>query len=394
MNAPLTIASNTAASPIVIIGSGLAGWTTVRELRKLDKTTPIEMFTADNGDFYAKPSLSNALSDQRSPDQLVTTPAAKMAEAQNVTLHAHTRVHSIDTAAKTISTDAGVTAYGRLVLATGAQQIKLPLQGNAVDEVLSVNSLADFAVFHERLLGSPEASPKHVLIMGAGLIGCEFANDLAATGHRVSVVDLSPRPLAALLPVEASEQLQAALSGLGVHWHLGTSVQSIDRAGDALQVKLANGHTVQADLVLSAVGLRADTALAQAAGVACERGVLADALLQTNVADVYSVGDGTAYASAQGRTLPYVMPIMQAARTLASVLAGAPKPLVFPLMPVGIKTPIYPLVVALPAPGTTGDWVRAEEGVWQFKDGDVQRGFVLSGAQTKRRAEQSGLTQV
>ena len=388
-------ALSSSMSPIVIIGSGLAGWTTVREFRKLDKTTPIVMFTADNGDFYAKPSLSNALSDQRSPAQLVTTPAVKMAETQNLTLHAHTPVRSIDTTAKTVTTDAGVTAYSRLVLATGAQQIKLPLQGNALAEVLSVNSLADFAVFHDRLLGAAVDAPKkHVLIMGAGLIGCEFANDLAATGHTVSVVDLSPRPLAAMLPADASEQLQRALSGLGVQWHFGTSVQSIDREGAALQVTLANGAKVQADLVLSAVGLRADTALAQAAGIACERGVLADELLQTNVADVYSVGDGTAYASAQGRTLPYVMPIMQAARTLAGVLAGQPKPLVFPLMPVGIKTPIYPLVVALPAPGTPGAWVLAEEGVWQFKDGEAQRGFVLSGAQTKRRAEQAGLTQV
>ena len=375
---------------MLIVGSGLAGWSVAREFRKLDTTTPVVMITADAGDFYAKPALSNALVQGKVAEQLVTTSAEKMVASLGVTLLQHTHVTGIDVQTQEVHTASkGSFGYRQLVLATGAQAIRLNFTGNAATQAMSVNSLDDYAAFRNRL--KPQA---RVLIIGAGLIGCEFANDLAATGHRVSVVDLSPRPLAALLPVEASEQLQAALSGLGVHWHLGTSVQSIDRAGDALQVKLANGHTVQADLVLSAVGLRADTALAQAAGVACERGVLADALLQTNVADVYSVGDGTAYASAQGRTLPYVMPIMQAARTLASVLAGAPKPLVFPLMPVGIKTPIYPLVVALPAPGTTGDWVRAEEGVWQFKDGDVQRGFVLSGAQTKRRAEQSGLTQV
>lgn len=382
-------------APWVIIGSGLAGWTTVRELRKLDTTTPIEMFTADSGDFYAKPTLSNALSARRTPKQLITTPGADMAASLQVRLHAHTPVRAIDTAKQTIHTDTGTHPYHRLVLATGAQAIQLPLQGNAAHTVLSVNSLGDFARFFDKLHAAPiPSATKRVLILGAGLIGCEFANDLAAAGHAVTVLDLADRPLAALLPADASAELQQALSTLGVQWQLGTQVASIDHVDgnddmDApLRVRLANGQTIAADLVLSAVGLRPDTRLAEQAGLVCERGIRVDAWLQTSAPNVYSLGDGTAYESAQGRTLPYVMPIMQGARTLAAVLHAdgqAVPPLNFGLMPVAIKTPALPVLVAPPPNKADGQWVASEPGVWQFMDGHVQRGFVLSGAQTKRR---------
>jgi rubredoxin---NAD+ reductase len=83
-------------NPIIIVGAGLAGWTTAREFRKLDAITPLVMITADSGDFYAKPTLSNAFAQKKAPDQLVVTPATKMAETQNVTLLAHTRVLRFD----------------------------------------------------------------------------------------------------------------------------------------------------------------------------------------------------------------------------------------------------------------------------------------------------------
>ncbi|HQC86710.1 MAG TPA: pyridine nucleotide-disulfide oxidoreductase, partial [Rhodoferax sp.] len=85
--------------PVIVIGAGLAGWTTVREFRKLDTATPVVVVTADSGDFYAKPTLSNAYAQKRSPEQLVSTPAAKMVETLNVTLMAHARVDALDVAA-------------------------------------------------------------------------------------------------------------------------------------------------------------------------------------------------------------------------------------------------------------------------------------------------------
>jgi rubredoxin-NAD+ reductase len=402
-------------NPLIIIGAGLAGWTTAREFRKLDTTTPLVLITADNGDFYAKPTLSNAFGQKRSPQQLVTTPAAQMAQTQNVTLLAHSRVLSLDIATQSLNvqTPEGeqTLAYRQLVLATGAQAIRVPLNGNAADQVLSVNSLQDFSVFHSALgadvmnASSSERHGKTVLVMGAGLIGCEFANDLAQAGFNVHVTDPAPRPLALLLPEQAGLQIQTALQALGVHWHFGTtvaSVASVESNNDSLCATLANGQTVQADVVLSAIGLRADTTLAAAAGINCERGIVVDGYLQTSAAHVYALGDCAQYASAGGRTLPYVMPVMNAARALATTLAGTPTALVFPLMPVSIKTPAWPTVVSSAHPEQTGNWIAdpATEvgesgGAWRFMDTDgAQRGFVLTAKQTARRMEFAKLTLV
>lgn len=396
--------------PVVVIGSGLAGWSTVREFRKLDSTTPVRMITADQGDFYAKPSLSNAFAQGKLPAQLISTPAASMAHNLGVTLMPRTQVQAIDTAAQTVTTTAGLYAYRQLVLATGAQPIVVPVQGNAAQQVLRVNSWEDFAAFHAHLTqDQPSAASdrsalstgpaRHVLIMGAGLIGCEFANDLALAGYRVSVVDPGVRPLAALLPQAAGLALQAALEKLGVQFYWGRAVQAVDKQTlpDApLSVTLDNGQVLGAACVLSAVGLRANTALAQAAGLAVDRGVLVNTFLQTTAPQVYALGDVAQYASAasalapQGVTLPYVMPIMTAAKALASSLAGTPTDVVFPLMPVSIKTPALPLVVAPPRLGTPGQWTAPQDGLWQWLDEEgVQRGFALAGAQTAQRMAES-----
>lgn len=400
----------TTMHPLIIIGAGLAGWTTVREFRKLDTTSPVVLVTSDNGDFYAKPTLSNAFGQKRSPQQLVTTPAAQMAQTQNVTLLAHSRVQSLDTAAQNIKvqTPEGeqTLTYGQLVLATGAHAIRVPIQGNAADKVLSVNSLQDFSVFHSALVADTESASssenqsKTVLVMGAGLIGCEFANDLVHAGFKIHVADPASRPLALLLPEQAGLQIQTALEALGVHWHFGTSVKSLDTSDGWLLATLADGTTVQADVVLSAIGLRADTALATAAGIACERGIVVDGHLQTSAAHVYALGDCAQYASAGHRTLPYVMPIMNAARALAATLAGTPTALVFPLMPVSIKTPAWPVVVSSAHPEQAGGWIAdtAPEngepgGAWRFMDAEgAQRGFVLTAKQTARRMEFAKIT--
>ena len=410
-------------NPIIIIGAGLAGWTTAREFRKLDAITPVVVITADSGDFYAKPTLSNAFAQKKAPEQLVVTPAAKMAETQNVTLLAHTRVLSFDPYVKTVTTDKdGVIQsfdFSSLVLATGAQPIRVPVAGGAADQVLSVNSLEDFTSFFEVLKSASSrridclysyennsdtgnenvaSGSAKIVIMGAGLIGCEFANDLINAGYPVSVVDPASRPLGALLPEAASEQLRLALQDLGVQWHFGATVQALNRsekdAESAFQVTLANGETIPADVVLSAIGLRADTRLAAAAGLACERGIQVDTALQTSAPNVHALGDSAQYASAGNTTLPYVMPIMNAARALAQTLSGKRTELVFPIMPVAVKTPALPLMIAPPAIGSKGQWTTTEANVWQFNnEQSAVTGFVLAGAQTAKRAEMVKLLQ-
>jgi rubredoxin-NAD+ reductase len=390
-----------AALPLVIVGAGLAGWTTARELRKRAPERAIVLISADAADFYAKPTLSNALAQKRTAAQLVTTPAAQMAETAQVQLHAHCTVRRLDPASQTLHFEdaqgvAQQMRYAQLVLATGAHPMVLPMAGDAAHVVRAVNHLHDLAAFHAAL----GPAPKTALVIGAGLIGCEFANDLVLGGYAVHVVDPAPRPLSLLLPQGAGEALGEALQAQGVVWHMGTTVQSLSHSPDGrVLATLAGGSVVLADSVLSAVGLRAETALANAAGIACERGVLVDAHLQTSAPGVYALGDCAQYASAGGRTLPYVMPIMNAAKALAATLSGEPTALVFPLMPVAVKTPALPIVVAAPHPATQGQWLQdapapsGEGGVWRFMDAQAQmRGFALTGKQTARRMELSKAT--
>jgi len=129
--------------PLIIVGSGLAGYTVAREFRKYDKTTQIIMVTQDSGDFYSKPMLSNAFAQKKSAEQLVASPAQTMVEQINMTLLAHAQLQAIDTAQREVVTSLGRYRYGKLVLALGADPVRLPLAGNAAERVLSVNDLRD-----------------------------------------------------------------------------------------------------------------------------------------------------------------------------------------------------------------------------------------------------------
>jgi rubredoxin-NAD+ reductase len=369
--------------PIVVLGSGLAGYTLVRELRKLDRDVEIKLVSQDSGDYYSKPMLSNALLQGKVPESLVITATAEMAGQMGITLLHHTKVTGIHRDRKELHTSAGVIAYDRLALALGADPIRLPLLGDTADTVMSVNDLADYAKFRSAL-----ASAKDVAIIGGGLIGCEFANDLAAAGYAVTVIDPTAYPLSGLMPEQAGRQLLAPLAKLGVTWRFGTAVKAVDRAATGYVLTLTDGTTLAADLVLSAVGLRPRIELARNAGLAVNRGIVVDAQLRSNDADIYALGD---CAEIAGRVLPYVMPIMHAARALARGLVGDVVRVEFPAMPVVVKTPAHPVVVLPVERNAVGEWKILAEGqgvkMGFFTAPNQLRGFVLTGAYAGERSE-------
>ena len=368
-------------SPIVIIGSGLAGYTVIREIRKLDKTIPITLVTREPGYSYSKPMLSTALASNKTAEQLASSNAESMAAQLEITTLSEADVLSINTASKTIETSKGNLVYGKLVLSLGADQIRLPLSGNAADEVITVNDLEDYTKFRQMIAGK-----KKVAILGAGLIGCEFANDLALGSYEVDVIDLAPQALGRLLPEAAAQVLQQKLSETGIHFHFGTTVQSIDRNGPFLEITLANGVVVTSEVFLSAVGLKPRLDLAKAAGISTGAGIIVNRHLETSARDVFAIGD---CAEVEGLVLPYVMPIMQAARVLAPNLLGQTSILTYPAMPVMVKTPALPTIVSPPAKGATGEWKIhvADDGVearFEAPDGKLL-GFALLGSATAQR---------
>lgn len=373
--------------PVVIIGSGLAGYTVAREFRKLDIETPVIILSEDHGGFYSKPMLSNAFAQKKSADSLLMKDAAKMAGEIKAEVRANVKVTAIDPQLKQLIVDGGVLKYNKLVLALGADPIKLPLQGDGAEAVISVNDLNDYRRFREAVEGK-----KDIAILGAGLIGCEFANDLAGAGYKVQVIDLATQLLGRLLPPESAVFIQGKLESEGVVFHLGTTTQQIEKSGNKLKLTLANGANIVADVVLSAVGLRSRTALAASAGIKTNRGIVVNGFLQTNFKDIFALGD---CAEVEGRVLPYVMPIMQAARALAPTLAGKPTEVRYPAMPVAVKTPACPAVVAPPEMGAQGEWkvegnVDSVKAVFHHTNGQLL-GFALMGTAV---GEKSALTQL
>ena len=368
-------------SAIVIIGSGLAGYTVAREIRKLDKAAPITLITREPGYFYSKPMLSTALASKKEAMQLVSTAADGMTTQLEMTILSECDVSEINADTQIIKTSKGDLPYGKLVMALGADQIRLPLQGSAANEVITVNDLEDYARFRTAIEGK-----KKVAILGAGLIGCEFANDLVLGGYEVDVIDLAPQALGRLLPEAAALELQGKLSAAGVRWHLDTTVNAIDHKGDSLQVTLKNGSTINCDVFLSAVGLKPRIELAKATGINVGTGIQVNRELETNIKNIFAIGD---CAEVDGLVLPYVMPIMQAARALAPTLLGQATALTYPAMPVMVKTPALPTIVSPPAKGAEGKWTTTPvegglEARFESADGKLL-GFALMGTATAQR---------
>lgn len=365
----------TEQTPIVIVGTGLSGYSLVREFRKLDKETPVIMVTADDGVSYSKPMLSTGFTKDKDADGLAQANPEAMAEQLGVEIHPWSTVTGIDTDAHELKLGDQRIRYAKLVLAWGADVIRLSLDGNAQDRVHSINDLMDYRAFRKAL-----AEGKRVAIMGAGLIGCEFANDLRNGGYEVDVIAPDSSLMPSLLPEAAAGAVQAELERLGVRFHLGTVVERAEKQGSGVELTLGNGEQLQADLVVSAVGLRPRTELARDAGIRSGRGIQVNRALETSAPDVFALGD---CAEVDGRVLLYVLPLMACARALAKTLAGTRTEVSYGTMPVMVKTPCCPTAVCPPPMDAEGEWQVEQDGadvkaLFRSPDGDTL-GFAVTG---------------
>jgi rubredoxin-NAD+ reductase len=362
--------------PLVIIGTGLAGYNLAKEFRRLDQTTPLLMITSDDGCYYSKPLISTGYHKAKSADQMASASAEKMAAQLHTEIRIFTEVNAINTTQRSLQLGEEVLTYGQLVLATGGRCIEPPLQGNASNSAHSINNLLDYAKFRTAMVGK-----KKVLIIGAGLIGAEYTNDLIQSGFEVVAVDPLDSVLGTLLPKTASESLQNALQAHGAKFHFGTVVKQLDHEGNGLRAQLGNGETIDADIVLSAVGVRPNLTLAELSGLTTNRGIVTDQFLQTSAEHVYALGDA---AEVEGHVLLYVAPLMECARKLAQTLSGTPTAVHYGAMPVTVKTTLFPVVVSPPPKQQTGNWeieVDSSSGVkalFRNAEGDLL-GFALTG---------------
>jgi rubredoxin-NAD+ reductase len=372
-------------APVVILGTGLSGYGVAKEFRKHDTETPLILITSDDGRAYSKPMLSTGYTKDQSANDLAQQDAGSMARTLKASVWTMTKVNEIDTAGQLIKVGDAQTVihYGKLVLALGAEVIRPPIEGDGLELVYSVNDLLDYADFRAAVAKN---DVKKVCIIGGGLIGCEYTNDLINGGFEVEAVDPLSYCLPTLLPEPAGKAVQAALEEKGAKFHFGPLVTAVNKAAEGVEVSLNDGQTISADLVVSAVGVRPRTELAKSSGIEINRGVMTNRLLETSAPNVYAMGD---CAEVNGHVLVYVAPLMAAARALGKTLAGEPTEVTYPAMPVTIKTPACPVVVAPPARDAAGDWDIAVDGSnvkAQFRDsaGNLL-GFALTGDAIKEK---------
>ncbi|ABV88962.1 NADH:flavorubredoxin reductase NorW [Shewanella pealeana] len=363
-------------APIVIIGSGFAAYQLIRAIRRSDQTIKIQVFSADNGDDYNKPDLSHVVSKQQLASDLVRASGDELARELNFELHANTYVDSIEPDQHKIMVAGKVYPYAKLVIATGARAFVPPLSGNAVDRIVTLNSLQEYQVAEQEL-----ALAKRVLVIGGGLIGTELSMDLATAGKRVITVDPCDQLMANLLPEYIATQLSKQMQQIGVQLALNNKVSSISSSEDcgAFQVELANGESLIVDTVISAAGLQANTQLALQAGLAVKRGIVVDKQMQTTAMDVYALGD---CAEIGGKVLAYLQPALVCANALAKTLLGQLTAVVLPAMLVKVKTPLYPIQLAGQAVQQVNRWqldIDAQGTCVQAFDTDEQlQGFVVA----------------
>ena len=372
-------------APVVIIGTGLAGYGLAKEFRKHDQDTPLILITSDDGRSYSKPMLSTGYTKDMSTNDLAQMDAGSMGRMLKASVWTMTKVGGIDTGNQLIKVGDAETAvhYSKLVLALGADVIRPPIEGDALDKVYSVNDLLDYDDFRTAM---KKNDVKKVCLIGGGLIGCEYTNDLINGGFETETVDPLAYCLPTLLPEPAGRAVQTALEEKGAKFHFGPLVTAVNNAENGVNVTLNNGETISADLVVSAVGVRPQVALAQASGIDTNRGVVTNRLLETSAPNVYAMGD---CAEVSGHVLVYVAPLMAQARALAKTLSGEPTQVSYPAMPVTIKVPACPVSVAPPAQGAEGEWAFEVDGCnvkAEFRDASgALLGFALTGEATKQK---------
>lgn len=374
------------SDPIVIIGSGMAGYAVAREFRKLNAEAPLMMITQDDGTSYSKPMLSTGFTKSKSASELAMASAADMSEQLNMSMRTHAAVDAIDTVAKEITVDGTKVGYDSLVLATGAQVNLLPFVPANASRVCSINDLDDYRKFREKCAGT-----ERVAIIGTGLIGCEYANDLLNGDFKVDLIGPSSVVLDTLLPTEASKCVARGLEQAGAKLHLNQAVVALEENENSVSITLDSGEKIEADIAISAIGLKPNTALAKAAGLETNQGIVCNRSLSTSAKDVYAIGD---CAEVDGHVLLYVLPLMAGARALAKTLNGIPTELSYGVMPVMVKTPACPVVV-LPPMTEDGKWESESDGfssksLFKNSAGDIL-GFALTGDAVKEKQALSKL---
>ena len=284
---------------VVIVGAGAAGAACAEMLRKEGYAGPIAMFGAEEPGPVDRPNLSKDYLAGTAPEEWIPLGSREHWAELHVDLSPSDPVASIDTTAKTVTTTSGKkVSYGALLYATGAEPIRLPIEGAALPHVFTLRSLAD-ARGIIAALAPGGAGPKKAVVVGASFIALEAAASLVARGVEVHVVAPDTVPLARVLGEEVGAFVRTVHEAKGTKFHLGRKPVAIHEGN----VTLDDGTTLAADLVVLGVGVKPRVALAEAAGLTVDGGVVVDASLRASAEDVWAAGDVARFPEARAGAL-------------------------------------------------------------------------------------------
>jgi len=270
-------------SSIMIVGGGAAGVAAAEMVRRQGYDGPLTLISADADPPVDRPNLSKDYLAGEAQDDWIPLWGDDFYKEQRIDLVLNRRVTSIDTAKRTVRIEDGSERqYGALLLATGAEPVRLPIAGAEDDRVRYLRSFGDSRAIVERA-----SKARHVVVAGASFIGLEVAASLRARGIAVDVVAPESTPLERVMGVEVGKFVRSLHEQHGVTFHLGQTVARID--GRA--VTLSGGAVVDADFVVLGVGVKPSMTLAEQAGLAMDRGISVNEYLETSAPGVFAAGD-------------------------------------------------------------------------------------------------------
>jgi apoptosis-inducing factor 3 len=268
---------------IVIVGGGAAGFAAAEMLRRRGYAGQLTMLSADEDAPYDRPNLSKDYLAGTAEESWIPLRSEKYYARNSIDLQLRTSVDRIDRDAGAVVTAGGeAIPFDRLLLATGAEPVRLPLPGAEQPNVFVLRSLAD-----SRAIIAATQNAKSVAVIGASFIGLEVAASLRTRGLEVHVVAPETYPLEKVLGKEFGAFIRSVHEKHGVHFHLGTTPSHIDDHA----VQLSDGEPIDADLVVLGVGVKPRIALATKAGIATDKGILVDEFLETSVPGIFAAGD-------------------------------------------------------------------------------------------------------
>lgn len=297
-----------------MIGNGMAGIRTIEELLKMShEEFDITVFGAEPQPNYNRILLSPVLSGEMSFQDTVLNDWSWYTE-NNITLHTGKLVTKIDRQRCVVETEDGLSVpYDRLLIATGSNPIVLPVPGANLSGVIAYRSIDDV----EKMLTAAKTG-KRAVVIGGGLLGLEAANGLSLQGMEVDVVHLCEWPMERQLDKAGGDLLKKALEKRGLKFYLARQTESILGVDKVTGLRFKDGEEIEADLVVMAVGIRPNIALAKSAGIHCERGIVVNDTMQTYDPKIYSVGECVQH---RGQTYGLVAPLFEQAKVAANHLA-------------------------------------------------------------------------